>query len=70
MGMSTFGAIVIALFLSNTKTGIDNRDGACNNIRNVGTLMVKSRDLKLLIIPAITSGVLLSFFAADFTAVR
>ncbi|XP_052818488.1 protein unc-93 homolog A-like [Mya arenaria] len=68
VGMSSLGAIVIALFLTNTNTESDNRDGACKNIRKVGALIVKSRDLKLLIVPAMTSGVLLSFFAADFTA--
>ncbi|WAR13526.1 hypothetical protein MAR_027706, partial [Mya arenaria] len=39
VGMSSFGAIVIALFLTNSKTETDNRDGSCKNIRRVGAVM-------------------------------
>ena len=70
VGISIFGALFMALFLSNRPvTMATKKDSACGRIQRLVSLAYRSRDMKILLLSSLASGFLNTFFLGDFTAV-
>jgi len=69
VGSTVLGALIMALFLTDIPVPKTTGESACARMRHVVSLVIRSRDLKLLLIPSMTAGTLVSFIIGDFSAV-